>query len=485
MRVIALFASFLLGCSFFSHSILHNLARAYQKLYAVVHYDCKALYNENCKKELAWNQKIFCLNEFATDQVWDFLRNIEESEKSVICLKRKRSVEESFFGEEKVVVKSMEFSGFFANLFRMGMGVNIWNNAELAKKKGVSVLKPVALVEKRAWNKSKTFIVYKFEGKACEKEIQKSQDWFHQIQKLQKLLTKKHLVHDDFRIKNMVLLDDGSLQLIDIDKIHEYPSNSVVFSARMKREVRKFNQNLLENIQTTKKLGVESAHWNKSILHNLMCLYRSLFMMTHYGYACMNDAAYVTKLSWKEKIFCKKEYATLEVMRFLHDIDETQEKRILWNQFERTGAEAFFGKTHVIIKSIELDGFFQNFFRMGAAVNIWNNAHAAQKEGVPVLKPIALVEKRGISKTKGFVVYLYEGEVCNKNTDFRKIEGLRALLQKHQIAHHDFYLRNIVMLEDGSLQLIDIDKMHWYPKHSYLFRKKCEIEENRLIKDFH
>ncbi len=484
MKVIPIFFCFLLGCGFFSHSILHNLARVYQKLYAVVHYDYKALYNENCKKEVTWNRKIFCLNEFASDQVLEFLRHIEESEKNVICLKRKRSVEESFFGEEKVVVKSMEFSGFFANLFRMGMGVNVWNNAELAKKLGVPVLKPLALVEKRKWNKSKTFIVYKFEGRACEKEILKSEDWFYKIQGLQKLLTKKHLIHDDFRLKNIVLLQDGSLQLIDIDKFHEYPSNSVIFSARMKREVRKFNQNLLENIKTIKKLAYESSAWNKSVLHNLMCLYRYLFMITHYGYVGMKDLDYVTKLSWQEKIFCKKEYATEEVMQFLADIDDTKGKRVLWNQFERTGAEAFLGQIHVIIKSIELDGFFQNLFRMGAAVNIWNNAHAAQKEGVPVLKPIALVEKRALSKTKGYIIYLYEGKVCDKKTDFAKIMALREFLQKKQIAHHDFFLRNIITLEDGSLQLIDIDKMHWYPKHSFLFRKKCGVEENRLIKDF-
>jgi hypothetical protein len=484
MRAIGLFTSFLLILSFFWHSISHNLARVYQKLYAVSHYDYQALYDENCKKEVSWHQKIFCLKEFANEEVMSFLQSIEEREKNTICLKRKRSVEESFFGNEKVVVKSMEFKGFFANLFRMGMGVNVWNNAELAKKINVAVLKPIALVEKRAWNKSKTFIVYKFEGKACEEEIKNSDSWFAKIQALEKLLTKKCLVHDDFRIKNIVLLDDGSLQLIDIDKLHLYPSKSVVFRARMRREVRKFNQNLLENGYRVKKLAFETSSPSKSILHNLMCLYRQIFMISSYGYVGINDPEVVKKLSRAEKIFCKKEYATEEMMQFLSEM-EAKNREILWANFERVGSQVFLDGHHFIVKSIELKGYLPNLLRMNGATHVWNVAHYVKAKGVPVLKPIALVEKRAFSETRGWVVYLFEGKICNKSIDFTKIKELRDLLQKKKIAHHDLFLRNIVTLDDGSLQLIDIDKMHIYPGYSYVFRKKCEIEENRLIKDFH
>lgn len=485
MRVVALFCLFLGGSSFFWHSISHNLARGYQKLYAVLHYDYQALYDTDCKKEATWNQKIFCLEEFANEEVMNFLRNIEEKEKNIICLKRKRSVEESFLGEEKVVVKSMEFKGFFANLFRMGMGVNVWNNAHLAKNLHIPVLKPLALVEKRAWNQTKTFIVYKFEGKACEEEIRKSDDWFSKIQALEKLLTKKLLVHDDFRIKNMVLLDDQSVQFIDIDKLHAYPSKSLVFRARMRREVRKFNQNLLENGYLAKKLAFEVPFPSKSILHNLMCLYRQLFMITSYEYFGINDKSVVKKLSRAEKIFCKKEYATEEMLQFLSEIEEEKNRDVLWKHFERMGSQVFLDGHHFIVKSIELKGFLPNLLRMNGATHVWNLAHYVKEKGVPVLKPIGLVEKRAFSKTRGWVVYLFEGKICDKSIDFTKIKELRELLQKKKIAHHDLFLRNIVTLDDGSLQLIDIDKMHIYPGYSYVFRKKCEIEENRLIKEFH
>jgi hypothetical protein len=207
-------------------------------------------------------------------------------------------------------------------------------------------------------------------------------------------------------------------------------------------------------------------------------------MISSYGYVGINDPEVVKKLSRAEKIFCKKEYATEEMMQFLSEM-EAKNREILWANFERVGSQVFLDGHHFIVKSIELKGYLPNLLRMNGATHVWNVAHYVKAKGVPVLKPIALVEKRAFSETRGWVVYLFEGKICNKSIDFTKIKELRDLLQKKKIAHHDLFLRNIVTLDDGSLQLIDIDKMHIYPGYSYVFRKKCEIEENRLIKDFH
>ncbi len=482
MKKILLFtvAVILIGICF-SHSLSHNISRGYQKLFAVLHYDYVGLFDSDCKNELSWEEKIFCKNEYASEGVMTFLRNIEGGEKKNISRNRKRSVDQVFFGDKKVIIKSMEFPGFFSNIFRMGMGVNIWNNAHFASACKVPVLKPIALVEKRYWNKTKTFVAYLLEGKVCDKEIKNSDDWFFKIQDLANRLNRKCLIHDDFRIKNMVLLDNGSIQLIDIDKIHYYPRNSPIFRARLKREIRKFNQNLHENCETKKYLRKAnfSIYGWKSFMHNLMCAYRKFFAITHYEYVGLNDPEVKKELSWKEKIFCAREYANESVMEFLRNIETSSEKKILWKNSERTGEEAILNGKKVIIKSVEVDGFFTNLFRMGTGVNIWNNAHYAKLSGIPVLKPIALVEKRSLFKTKTFVVYLFEGTVCDQES-IPEIKALRELLQKKLVAHHDFYIRNIIKLDDGTLQLIDIDKMHWYPHNSYLFRWKGRVEEQRF-----
>ncbi len=231
-------------------TLMHNVSRAYQKLFAVFHYEYVGLNDLEVWKEVSWEKKIFCKNEFATSEMIAFLKNIEEGNGDHLAGNRKRQVEIRVVNSKRLVVKSMEFPGFISNIFRMGLGVNVWNNADFATKLGIPVLKPIAFVEKRRWNQSKTYSVYLFEGKACDQEIKKTSDWFLKIQELKNNLYKHSVIHDDLRIKNMVLLDDGTVQLIDIDKIHRYPKKSIIFRARMDREVRKFNQNLSEVIPT-------------------------------------------------------------------------------------------------------------------------------------------------------------------------------------------------------------------------------------------
>ncbi len=246
--------SLLVGC--FWPSLMHNLSRLYETLFVQFHYEYTGLFDSAYQKKISWGLKNICSKEYATFQVNDFLENIEDYEKRTIWIHRNKLTEDAHVGGYHFIVKSEEKKGFFSNLFSMGMAVNIWNNAHWARDIGVPVLKPVALVEKRKWNSVHTFIVYLYEGKDCEKEFANDQSFFGEVEVLQKLLMTKQVIHHDFRLRNILLLEDQSLQLIDIDKIHRYPRNSYVFRERMKREVRKFNANLVDHNQTTKRLEI-------------------------------------------------------------------------------------------------------------------------------------------------------------------------------------------------------------------------------------
>ena len=217
-------------------------------------------------------------------------------------------------------------------------------------------------------------------------------------------------------------------------------------------------------------------------MHNLMCAYRKMFVTAHYEYVGLFDPSLRKEVSWKEKIFCKNEYADEEVVSFLHNLDEPRERRVLWQHWERMGEIAELKGKKVIIKTTYLNGFFPNLFRMSTGVNIWNNAHYAKADGIPVLKPVALIEKRCLTQSKSSIVYLYEGELCDSSR-LEQVRELYNLLVQKNVTHHDFYLRNIVVLEDGSLQLIDIDKIHWYPAYSYVFKLKARQEESRFLRD--
>mgnify|MGYP002132237809 CR=1 FL=1 len=218
-----------------------------------------------------------------------------------------------------------------------------------------------------------------------------------------------------------------------------------------------------------------------------MCAYRQLFMIVHYEYAGICEEGYQKELSWKEKILCVNEFANREMMEFLREIEKSDLKTTVCQYPDRKVEVVNIQGISCVVKSMETRGLFLNFFRMGAGVNIWNSALNARKMGVPVLKPVAVVEKRRLNVVKTFVVYLREGEVCETVEKtahlLEKVERLREDLRKKQITHHDFHLRNIVVLEDGSLQLIDIDKLHWYPKRSYLYLKKLEVEERRFKRE--
>jgi hypothetical protein len=240
---------------YFWPSLMHNVSRLYEALFLEVHYEYVGLFDQKYQKELSWGHKIFCLDEYATKDVLAFLHDIEESKyKKVLWDHRGKLTEEAEFLGNHFIVKSAEKEGFFRNIFSMGMAVNVWNNAHWAKKMSLPVLKPVALVEKRSLSQTKTFIVYLFEGEVCEKAIKVSEEFFPKVQELKMLLGEKHVIHHDFRLRNMVLLEDGTLQFIDIDKLHWYPCNSHVFKQRLKREVSKFNLNVVEKTDSTQRL---------------------------------------------------------------------------------------------------------------------------------------------------------------------------------------------------------------------------------------
>ena len=240
----AIGAGLLLFC--FWPSLMHNVSRVYEALFLEIHYEYVGLFDQKYQKELSWKQKIICEKNYADESMLEFLHQVETfKDKKVLHDHRGKLTEKVSFSENHFVVKSAERKGFFRNLLAQGMGVNVWNNAHWALEMGVPVMKPIALVEKREWNKTKSFVVYLFEGKVCENEFKLAEDFFPKVQELKELLSKKNVIHHDFRLRNIVILDDGTLQFIDIDKLHWYKRSSHVFKHRLKIEVKKFNLNLI------------------------------------------------------------------------------------------------------------------------------------------------------------------------------------------------------------------------------------------------
>ena len=227
------------------HFCMYDLAKLYELLFLIFQYDYIGVHELQYRKELSWREKIICFDRYATDEMMAVLRDIEKipSQKMLSHRENRETKEIDLLGRH-CVLKSGVQKGFFKPLFSMGLGIDIWNNAQWLKKKGFPVLTPIAMIEKRKWNHTESFVVYLYEGVICEDELKQRDHFFPQIQEIEKKLYQEGVIHHDFRLRNMVILEDGRVQLIDIDKVHWYPRNSCVFYQRMKREVRKFNKNM-------------------------------------------------------------------------------------------------------------------------------------------------------------------------------------------------------------------------------------------------
>ncbi len=445
---------------------MKKLGNAYKTLFFIAQYEYEGLFDPFCRKELSWKEKVFCKEGYASDEMMQALHNIEEiSGKKRLAKLRRRVTEEAFLLGDHVVIKSVERKGFIKNLLSRGLAINIWNNAHWMKEKGIPVLKPIALVEKRGWNQSKSFVVYLYEG-----SIDKPKTQVKKKGELEQCLHKNLVVHHDLLPRNVVTLEDGGMQCIDIDEAVFYPRDGAVFRRWRKRDVCMFQERFMDR----------SSKTGNACMRLLTGAYKDLFFTAQYEYAKLFDDQYKKELSWGEKIFCLKEYASVEMMEGLHKIEEIRGKLGASHRNGRVTEEVFFLGNHFIIKSGEVKGFVSNLMQMGLGTTIWNNADWMKEKGIPVLKPIALVEKRGWNRTKSFVIYLYEGGLCKGNCS--KISELKQVLLEKCVIHGDLLYRNIVVLEDGSVQCIDIDNAQVYPRNSIVFRWRMERDFCKLKK---
>lgn len=118
-----------------------------------------------------------------------------------------------------------------------------WNTADWARELGFPTFQPIALVEVGARLQFASYLLYPCAGKTLleEKDIGTWLKPFHDVLEQQKSLS---IIHPDFRAKNVIQLENGIIQYIDIDDLHRYPSFSAVYQARFAKELKRFEKNM-------------------------------------------------------------------------------------------------------------------------------------------------------------------------------------------------------------------------------------------------
>lgn len=128
----------------------------------------------------------------------------------------------------------------------------------------------------------------------------------------------------------------------------------------------------------------------------------------------------------------------------------------------------------------------------------WDNALLLQQLAIPSLLPVACIEKRwGPWKRESYLITEYqEGMLAHQyfaedspfsdhfQQAIHNVSTLVKRLKQARIAHDDFQLLNILMVDDRPV-LLDLDHMHCYGPAQNAFAKAHQKDLDRLFKDLH
>lgn len=215
---------------------------AYHWMWSSFHYGYEGIDSADYVKTLSYSEKIVCHKDYYDQAMREFLGGNGGGEKTLLNLRSSRRTESVWIGEKRYVIKTGTKKGFFANLLTMGLGVEIWNNAYRARELGIPTLKPIAFCEKRTPVYSESVILYLWEGVCGNKAIKERSDFLPFVDTLLDILQKTSVLQVDFRLKNIVVLSDNTLQLIDIDAMHQYPKYSFIFHKRLTHEIKSYHK---------------------------------------------------------------------------------------------------------------------------------------------------------------------------------------------------------------------------------------------------
>ena len=214
---------------------VYIVSRLYEGAFFYGQYNYYSMFDDTLYKKITYREKVFCEKADFSKEMEDCLKG-KEPESLWMFSQRKhmKTFWVSFQGREYVVKKHVQY-GFLKNIMQMGKGVSIWNNLHWAKEKGLEVVEPVAMSEKRQMGKVETITVYRHEGKTTDSFTKN--DIILKTTLITPELRKKNIVHSDLRRRNIVYSESNDqVKLIDVELMHFYPEHSYVCSKRLTKE---------------------------------------------------------------------------------------------------------------------------------------------------------------------------------------------------------------------------------------------------------
>jgi len=123
-----------------------------------------------------------------------------------------------------------------------------WQNALLLKELGIPSIQPVALIEKRFWPlKGVSYLITEYQDGIMGNEYfslnsphqQRFQQVIHRLSTLITLMKNAHIVHDDFQIYNILMVDHAPV-LLDLDHLRQFNKASRRFTKAHQKDLQHF-----------------------------------------------------------------------------------------------------------------------------------------------------------------------------------------------------------------------------------------------------
>lgn len=196
-----------------------------------------------------------------------------------------------------------------------------------------------------------------------------------------------------------------------------------------------------------------------------------------------HNRQYIYQKNFSQLLICQQQYYTPAMAKLLKNpdsfLDAATTQYLKNNPGERTTVgRVSLDDVNLVIKRYNIKNFWHRlklWFRKSRAMTSWLNAHDLQKNNIPTVTPIAVIEKRfGILRGKAYFIYQFlEGESCNDYFVHRNdvtpqceqiLKKIVVILKQLKAAH--LYQRdcqhNNMVIEGEEVKLIDLDHMKKY-----------------------
>ncbi|MTI63686.1 lipopolysaccharide kinase InaA family protein [Methylophaga sp.] len=151
----------------------------------------------------------------------------------------------------------------------------------------------------------------------------------------------------------------------------------------------------------------------------------------------------------------------------------------------------------VVIKRYNIKSrwhFVKRCWRASRAANAWRQGNLLSLLGIPTPEVLGFVEKRlGPLRKQAYLVTAYVGNASELSSVYqhhaptehqlRQLRHIFSLMREYRFTHGDMKASNLLLTQEGEVNLIDLDAMHEH-QHQWSFQRAFVRDQKRFLKNW-